>query len=99
MFMVEDTAAVSPDSTGSVVSETPHVSSTPHTSSSSVLRQSKKRRRQSRHLTDVIIDNPSVISVKGLFLGNIEERRRFGVQDIINTLGITVSWLLIKGPG
>ena len=34
-------------------------------------------------------------TVRGLFKGNYEERRKFGVLDVFDTLGFAVSWFTL----
>lgn len=45
--------------------------------------------------SSVVFDNQSVTGVQDMFIGNFEERRKFGVADIMNTLGIVCPAIVI----
>lgn len=47
----------------------------------------KKSRKRAKDKGGVVLDNASIFS-DTIFVGDMEEGRNFGVQDIMNTLGI-----------
>ena len=50
----------------------------------------KKSKKSKTKDSVIVIENESLAGIKGLFLGNYEDRRKFGVSEIMSTLGISV---------
>ena len=95
MFIFEDVTSTASEDSDMTMARRSRAGARTSIPDSSLPQFRKRRSVQARSsknkmLDPIVLHNQSVLGVQDMFLGDFEERRQFGVADIMSTLGIIV---------